>query len=145
MRDRTSFLTFHARRPAFVRRAPWILHSYVASTRKLLHLALAMVLAISTFFAQNVGKVAGQIRDAETGESLVGSNVTILGIPLGAFSDVERAFFILNIPPGKYDMQASLVGYQSVIQKGVIVNAGRTTTADFRLTPTDLKIGRAHV
>ena len=95
--------------------------------------ALTALLSVD-LAAQSVGKISGTIKDAETGEVLVGCNVTLVGTGSGASTDLEGAYFILNIPPGRYDIQASMVGYQKVIQRGAIVNAGRTTIADFALT-----------
>ncbi|MDI6804954.1 MAG: carboxypeptidase-like regulatory domain-containing protein [Bacteroidota bacterium] len=83
--------------------------------------------------AQNVGKISGVVNDTETGEPLIGCNVSIQGTTLGASTDIEGAFFILNVPPGKYDIQASMVGYQPVVQRGAVVNSGRTTNANFKL------------
>ncbi len=85
-------------------------------------------------FAQSVGKVSGSVTDAETGEPLVGCTIEVKGMKLGASTDIDGSYFILNIPPGKYDIQASIIGYQKVLQRDVIVNAGRTTTASFKLT-----------
>jgi outer membrane receptor protein involved in Fe transport len=96
-------------------------------------LGAAVLLGTTRLHSQNVGKVSGAVIDAETGEPLIGCNVLILGTTLGASADAEGAYFILNVPPGKYDLQASLVGYQRVVQRGVIVNAGRTTKVDFKL------------
>jgi outer membrane receptor protein involved in Fe transport len=97
-----------------------------------------MLASASTLFAQNVGKISGVVRDAATGETLPGCNVIIVGTTLGGSSDPEGTYFILNVTPGKYDVQASLVGYQNVVQRGVIVNGGKTTTVDFRLSSTEL-------
>ena len=41
--------------------------------------------------------------------------------------------FIINIPPGKYQVKASLVGYNSVITQNVQVNVDQTTRLDFEL------------
>jgi hypothetical protein len=101
-------------------------------------LGLIMLLTVGTLSAQNVGKVSGVVKDTDTDEPLVGCNVAILGTTLGASTDADGAFFILNISPGKYDIQASMLGYQKTTQRGVIVNAGRTTTADFKLKITEL-------
>lgn len=98
-----------------------------------------MVCTQSVVSAQNVGKLAGHVRDAATNEPLIGCNVLILWTKLGASTDLQGEYFVLNIPPGKYEVQASLIGYQTVIQREVIVHAGRTTTADFHLTPTTLE------
>ncbi|MBX2992856.1 MAG: TonB-dependent receptor [Bacteroidetes bacterium] len=99
---------------------------------------IACSATITTLHAQNVGKISGVVKDAETGELLIGCNVHLVGTTFGASTDLEGSFFILNIPPGKYDIQASMVGYQRVIQRDAIVNAGRTTVADFSLRSTAL-------
>jgi outer membrane receptor protein involved in Fe transport len=108
---------------------------------------LILLMCIFTVFmtnpgeAQNIGKISGVLKDTETGEYLIGCNVSIIGTNLGAVSDADGAYFILNIPPGKYDVQASMVGYQKVLQKGVIVNTGKTTVADFKLKATAVEVG----
>jgi len=90
-------------------------------------------------FAQNTGKLSGIVTDAETGEPLVGSNVVILGTNLGAATDLDGRYFILNIPPGKYEVQVSMVGYNKAIQTGVIINSGMTTNLNFKLKPAILE------
>jgi outer membrane receptor protein involved in Fe transport len=95
---------------------------------------LACILLVTNAFAQTSGKIAGTIKDATTGETLIGVNVFIAGTTMGAATDIDGAFFILNVPPGEYNLTASMVGYQQTVMSGVIVNAGRTTTADFNLS-----------
>lgn len=99
-------------------------------------LCAATLCTASTLFAQNVGKVSGVIRDAETREPLIGCNVLLVGTTAGASTDIDGTFFILNIPPGEYDVHASMLGYRGVTQRGVVVNAGRTTVVDFSLSST---------
>ena len=98
--------------------------------------AILLLLSLGTLSAQNVGKVSGTVRDAATGEPLIGCNVSLVGTTLGASTDPDGAFFILNVPPGMYDIQASLLGYQRVLQRNAIVNSGKTTTANFTLAST---------
>ncbi|OYV03568.1 hypothetical protein CGW93_00625, partial [candidate division bacterium WOR-3 4484_18] len=50
------------------------------------------------------GKIAGYVRDAETGTPLAGANVLVLGTPFGASTDEKGYFVIINMPPGKYDV-----------------------------------------
>ncbi|RPI06636.1 MAG: TonB-dependent receptor [Ignavibacteriae bacterium] len=102
-------------------------------------IGVLILLTISTLFAQNAGKISGIITDAQTGEPLIGANILVLGTSLGASTDINGNFFILNIPAGKYDVQASMVGYEKVIQRGVIVNSDRTTNADYKLMATVLE------
>jgi len=83
--------------------------------------------------AQNVGKIAGSVRDAQTGEPLPGANVVIVGSTMGAAADEQGDYFILSVPPGRYEVRASMIGYETVTVVNVIVNAGKTTRVDFQL------------
>jgi outer membrane receptor protein involved in Fe transport len=103
-----------------------------------LYLALLMLLAFSTVMAQTAGKVSGKITDQDTGEPLVGCNVFIVGTLMGAATDPDGTYFIINVPPGKFEIEASLLGYQKVRQQDVIVNSGKTTVVDFNLKSSAL-------
>ncbi len=99
--------------------------------------AAALFLLCTVFAAaQNTGKISGTIIDADTKEPLIGCNVVVDGTRLGASTDVEGTFFILNIPAGKYDVTVSMLGYQKRREVGIVVNSGRTTVADFSLKST---------
>ncbi|RMG34879.1 MAG: carboxypeptidase-like regulatory domain-containing protein, partial [Methanobacteriota archaeon] len=88
---------------------------------------------VSTVFAATTGKITGVVKDAETGEPLPGVNVVIQGTSLGASTDLDGSYFILNIPPGNYTVTAQMVGYATVNMEDVRVNAGRTTVLNFSL------------
>ena len=104
----------------------------------LLSVAVVMILALSTLSAQTAGKISGKITDLETGEPLIGCNVIIVGTTMGASTDVDGTFFIINVPPRKFDVEASILGYQKVVQQDVIVNSGRTTVVNFKLKSSAL-------
>jgi outer membrane receptor protein involved in Fe transport len=104
----------------------------------LLSVVAVMILALSTLSAQTAGKISGKITDQETGEPLVGCNVVVVGTLMGASTDPDGNYFIINVPPGKFDVEASLLGYQKVLQQEVIVNSGKTTTANFKLKSSAL-------
>ena len=77
--------------------------------------------------AGTTGKIAGRILDAKSQEPLIGVNVILVGTNMGAATDQNGNYFIINIPPGKYEVKASLIGYQSVEVKDVVVNVDQTT------------------
>lgn len=104
-----------------------------------LFLLLSILLCAGTSPAQTSGKISGTAKDAATGEPVIGCNVTVAGTRLGASTDVDGSYFILNVPPGKYDILASVLGYDKVLQQDVVVNAGRTTTLNFALKQTVLE------
>jgi outer membrane receptor protein involved in Fe transport len=92
-------------------------------------------------FAGTTGKIAGRIIDAGTGEPLIGANVILIGTTLGAATDFEGNYFIINIPPGKYDVKASLVGYNSVTLQDVQVFVDQTTKLNFELHQEAVEMG----
>ncbi len=100
--------------------------------RLLFILALMPVAA----FAQNSGKISGAVIEATTGQSIPSVNVVIRGTSMGAATDIEGTYFILNVPPGVYDVAASAVGYRGVVQQRIVVNVNRTTIVDFSLAET---------
>jgi len=85
---------------------------------------------------QNVGKIAGRVTDAETGEALQFANIVIVGTPMGGMSLADGLYAILNVSPGTYDVQASFMGYKPVRVEGVVVNPGLTQIVDFSLEAT---------
>ncbi len=91
--------------------------------------------------AQNVGRIAGSVTDAATGDPLPGVNVTVVGTTLGAATDIEGQYYILNVPPGRYAVRASMIGYQPVVVEDVVVHADRTTQVNFSLSEAALEIG----
>ena len=89
---------------------------------------------ISEAFAGTTGKIMGDVTDSDTGEPLVGVNVMVEGTDLGAATNEEGHYVILNIPPGTYDVTASYIGYQTKTITDVKVQIDLTTTLDFELS-----------
>ena len=95
--------------------------------------------------AQNVGRISGTVTDAASGEPLPGVNVVVDGTTRGAATDLEGEYFILNVPPGRYELRASMIGYETTVVSDVIVSANRTTTIDFELTDEAIGVGEVLV
>lgn len=113
--------------------------------RILLCIIAILIFTAGSLSAQTVGKLSGTIVDRDTKEPLIGCNVVIVGTKLGAATHVDGSYFILNLVPGVYNVEASIVGYQKVLEHGVIINSDRTTTVDFSLSSTTLTQGVVEV
>jgi len=96
-------------------------------------------------FAGTTGKISGKVIDAKSGEPIIGANVLIMGTTLGAAADVDGNFFIINIPPGKYKVKVSSIGYNIVLIKNVKVSVDQTTKLNFKLQSEAIKIGNVIV
>jgi hypothetical protein len=81
------------------------------------------------------GKIAGIVVDGVTGEPLPGANVLVEGTTMGAATNADGYFFIIRISPGIYNVQARMMGYESVTMTGVEVSADHTTQIRFELKP----------
>lgn len=79
------------------------------------------------------GKISGYITDAETGKPLTGVNVIVMGTNLGAASDIEGYYVILNVKPGSYSLKVSMIGYQEIQLNDVPVHVDFTTPVNFKL------------
>ncbi len=98
-------------------------------------------LNIHLVLAGSTGKINGKVIDSETGDPLPGANVIIEGTTLGAAADNDGDYFILNVPPGNYNIKASMMGYETVKQIGVRVYIDKTITVNFSLSTKFLETG----
>ena len=89
-----------------------------------------------------MGKIYGAVSSTETGEALAGANIVIMGTQKGAAADAGGRYFIPQVPPGKYDLQAIVIGYGNVLIKDVIVKTGASTELNFRLSPQVIPFSR---
>ena len=96
-------------------------------------LLLGFLITSNILIAGVTGKLVGTITDVSTGEPLIGVNVVLKGTALGAASDENGDFFILNIPAKKYTVSASYIGFKTTSVTDVRMNADRTTTVNFAL------------
>ena len=92
---------------------------------------IALAFSASAVFAGSTGKIAGNVVEKSTGETLPGANVVIEGTTLGAVTDPDGNYFIINVPPGSYTVSASMVGYHKATQTNVRVFIDLTTTVNF--------------
>src|SRR5512139_2380366 len=93
-------------------------------------LVLAVLLVVSVGWAANTGQIGGKVTDKRTGEPLVGVNVLVEGTEAGGATDATGRYQIINIPPGKYTVSASYVGYNDQRITDVQVIQDLTATVD---------------
>lgn len=96
--------------------------------------AALIVLLAMTAYAGTTGKISGVVTDAKTGQPLPGVAVSVEGSVLGALTDEEGRYVILNVPVGAYTVKASIVGYTAVRLTNVGVSADLTTYENFDLS-----------
>lgn len=104
------------------------------------------IFLIIVFTAQLVnaqaGKISGKVTDANSQEPLAFVNVIVEGTTLGAATNLEGYYNILNVPPGVYNIKASAIGFNSVTTKQVRVSIDLTSKVDFQLSETSIQINK---
>jgi|GEM_PF-403334 len=103
-------------------------------------LLLIAVAATPPALAAN-GKIVGIVRDASTKDVIPGANVLVVGTTLGGAADAQGRYYILNVPPGTYSLQASAVGFGKLRIDGIDIVADQTLDMNVTLTSQEVQIG----
>lgn len=91
--------------------------------------------------AQQTGKIVGIITEAGTDEPMIGVNVILENKNIGAASDFDGYYSILNVHPGEYILIASMVGYKRVVVNNISVTSGKTTKIDIVMETETTDLG----
>jgi len=94
---------------------------------------LVILVILSPAFAGTTGKIAGIITDKNNGIPIPGVNVLIEGLSIGAATDINGEYFILNIPVGFHKITISYIGYKTIEFEGAKVQPDRTLQINFEL------------
>ena len=87
---------------------------------KNLKLVARTLLLFQLLQAGTTGKISGKVVD-EKNQPLIGCNIIVKGTSYGAATNLEGEYFILNIPPGTYQISALMIGYGAVTIEGTQV------------------------
>jgi len=107
-------------------------------------LLISLLIPISAS-AGTTGKIVGSVEDAGTGEPLIGVNVLVDGTFLGATTDLEGNYLILNVPPGVYTLVFQYIGYQEKRVEGVRVSVDFTTRQNAQLREDAMELDESIV
>jgi outer membrane receptor for ferrienterochelin and colicin len=108
---------------------------------------ILLFILISPFFIHpgTTGKLVGTIKDAKTGEPLIGANIVIEGTTFGAATNIDGEYVILNIPPGEYNVKYSFIGYETLLMKSVSITVDQTTILNIILNSQTIQVGEVVV
>jgi outer membrane receptor protein involved in Fe transport len=101
---------------------------------------ILFLFSVSLLYTGTTGKIAGRVIDKSSGEPLPFANILVLGTTMGTVTDLNGDYFIINIPPGLYDVQARMMGYNNITVKNVKVEIDQTSTVNFELPLEVLKV-----
>lgn len=108
--------------------------------KQTLKILLMLIIFPVMCFAGNTGKISGKVTDKANGEPLIGANVFIQALKIGASTDANGEYFILNVPPGVYTVTTSMIGYEKINKTNVSIIIDRTTVQDFVLSTVSIEV-----
>ena len=94
---------------------------------------LFITITIMGVLSASNGKITGKVSEKATGSPAVGVNVILIDTYLGAATDENGRFTILNIPPGTYSIRVDAIGFATITMKDVRVTTAQTTELSFTL------------
>ena len=102
-------------------------------------LTLGLILTTGLLLQAQQGALKGKIFDKDTKEPVPFANIILdnNGTQIGGTtSDFDGNYTIKPIPPGKYDLKATFVGYKTVLTKGITIASDKIRFHDIAMTAT---------
>lgn len=88
------------------------------------------------------GKIIGRVYDHDASKPMPNVEITLLNTLYSTRTDSLGHYFIINIPPGSYTVQAYYLGYVPAITENVVIHIDETTIVNFKLSSTIIELGR---
>lgn len=99
---------------------------------KFCHYLLLFVSIVSMMFGGTDGQLRGNVANIE-GEPLIGAQIFIKELGIGAVADIDGNYILLNIPVDSYDVTVTMISYRTQIYKDVDIIMDNTVWLNFSL------------
>jgi len=106
--------------------------------KKIVLIITLIILSVSFLFGKAYGVLSGKITDEE-GKPVSFVNILLEDTEIGTQSKKNGTYLIINIPPGKYDVIYSQMGYQKTKVTGIIINKSETVVQNVVLQKSTVK------
>ena len=103
--------------------------SLIFFTAKVLTTFIFLIVLSINLHAQTSGKLVGRVTD-ESGEPLIGANVILDGTTMGAATDLEGYYSIINVRAGTYTIRFRFLGFKTRVVENIRVSPDQTTKLD---------------
>lgn len=113
------------------------------SPTKIISILGGLVITLHVLHAQTAKiTVSGTVKDATTGETLIGVALRPAEIPQAGAVTNEYGFYSLSIPGGRYQLQWEYLGYEKTV---LSVDLRSDTVLDIHLRPHSRELGTVEV
>lgn len=93
-----------------------------------------LIIGVADVYAQTTGRISGRVLEEGTNEPLIGVNIILQGMDIGAVTNIDGHYTIINIPPDTYNLRVSMLGFGTKIVENVRVHMNETQTINVTLS-----------
>jgi len=93
--------------------------------------ALLFLGTLTSLFSQSRLTISGYIKDARTGEDLIGATVSVRELPTKGAEANAYGFYSLTLPAGAYEISAHYAGYKPQLQQ---ISLNKAVKVNFNLS-----------
>lgn len=111
--------------------------------KKLLTISLILIGFSSELLAQELTQtIRGKIIDETSEITLIGATVLLVGTDpiIGQTTDIEGEFTLTDVPLGRYTVNISYIGYESMTIPNVVVHSGKSNFLNVKLKESLMKL-----
>jgi len=101
---------------------------------------LSLVILVSFGALAQTGSIKGTVKDATTGEGVIGANIYIKGTTQGSSVDINGNFEIPRVSVGNHTLIVSFISYKTDTLKNVAVYADQTTVINTTLAEESVEL-----
>lgn len=110
-----------------------------------LYILFSAFFVLSKIYYAQTSIITGKVEDGKTGELLVGVNVVVNELPYTGATTDENGKFKIEVPVGSYSLKFSYIGYTSQVKTDVVVQSGKETNVNIKLTPSSIQMNEITV
>lgn len=99
-------------------------------------LIISVLFSSLTFGQKNTQNIRGIVADKLSQTPLTGVSIQITALNKGTYTDSLGRYTILNIPPDRYQIDVSYVGYKNITIPNVVVTSGKEVILDIAMEET---------
>lgn len=105
---------------------------------------ICIILSVTRSEAQQFTQtIRGKVIDHDSHVTIPGASIVIMNTDpfLGCVSDLKGEFHLFHVPPGRYDIRVTFMGYETNIIRDILVGTGKEIVLDIEITEkvTNLK------